>query len=301
MGRVWTLLLVASCYQPSPAIGVECSPLGECPTGQMCVAGTCRIDDTGKDAAIVDDGPPPLDGPLGPWSPPVPIPGVDTNATEGDPSLTVNRLTICFTSDRNGDDDLFLGTRATTSEPFTVVALALVNSTGDDTSCEISADGSRLVFTSNRTNNNFDVYVSLRTNGEFQAANIVPELTSGSTESDLAISPDGLTVILSRSNDPFMATRETPTGAFTTPVRVPELDVVGSMAAPSLTDDASSVYLHAGNVRDLYVATRTPTGFTMPEPITELNTSQREAAPFISADDRILVFERAGVLMESTR
>lgn len=308
VGRL-ALLLVVGCYQPTAQIGAECSPLGECPTGQRCVAGICReegfrdIDariDNDIDAPVI-----PTDGPpdalvLGPWSAPVAIPGVDSASAEGDASLTANRLKICFTSSRNGNEDLFLGIRATTMSAFVVAAIPNVNSASRDTSCEISADGSRIVFTSNR-NGNFDVFLSLEQGGVFQPPNVVLELMSAANENDVAISPDGLTLLLSRNNDMFLATRSDPTGMFTTPVLVPELDVTGNVAAPSLTNDAATVYLHAGGTRDLYTATRMGTTFTTPVPITELNTAQRDAAPFVSADDRTLVFERNGVLMESTR
>jgi hypothetical protein len=309
MGRAWALALVATgCYQPAPADGVACSSLGDCPAGQRCVGGTCRPESFAEDAAAGDTSPrddAAIDGafdaaPLGAWAMAVEIPGVDSTATEGDPSLTADRLTICFTSNRGGNDDLFLGTRATTAAAFTVASIVAVNSTGRERSCELAADGSSLVFVSDRTGN-FDVYLSIRQGGAYQPPAIVPELSSTATENDVAISPDGRTALLSRANDMYLATRAAPGDAFSMPALVPELDVTGNVAAPSLTNDAATVYLHAGATRDLYAATRIGTTFTTPVPITELNTAARDAAPFVSADDRTLVFERTGVLFESTR
>jgi len=55
----WVLLLVTGCYRPAAAPGSPCSPTGQCPSGQSCVAGTCVLGDAGGDAcpatACVDD------------------------------------------------------------------------------------------------------------------------------------------------------------------------------------------------------------------------------------------------------
>jgi Tol biopolymer transport system component len=79
------------------------------------------------------------------------------------------------------------------------------------------------------------------------------------------------------------------------------LDVTGDVAAPSLTNDAATVYLHGGQPRDLYVAYKQGASFTTPVKITELNTGGRDAAPSISADGKRLLFERDGELYESSR
>ena len=74
-----------------------------------------------------------------------------------------------------------------------------------------------------------------------------------------------------------------------------------SATAPSI-NSAGDVYFHANNPRDLFVVRRTGSTYAAPVPVTELNTQNgREAAPFISADDRHLMFERGGELVESTR
>jgi hypothetical protein len=262
----------------------------------------------GQDDAAIADAPvsPPLDTAdappvmLGPWGTPTPIPGVNTGSSEGDPSLTPDRLTICFSSTRNTGmgDDIFLKTRSAITEPFVVIPLAVVNTTSNERSCHISADGNTIFFTSNRDGNS-DVFVTSKLGGVFGAPSPVVELNTASSESDIAISPDGTIALIARGNDMFLTSRGV-TG-FTPPIVVPELDVTGDVAAPSLTDNANTVYLHAGSPRDLYVASRQGQGFTTPVPITELNTGGRDAAPFVGADDRYLAFERAGDLFETTR
>ena len=309
MGRMHPLafLLAAGCYQPVASPGAPCSVDGECPSAQRCVAGTCRPDGFVEplDAPIA----PPIDdaldapdavAPLGPWSSPTKIPGVNTTSVEGDPSLTPDRLTIVFISNRNGNDDVFIGTRATTSDPFTVSVLAIVNSGAPERSAEISADGATLFFTSRR-NGNEDVFRSTKIGGVFSPPLLVTELSTTMNEGDVAISPDGLTALVARANDLYLTTRTSTSGPFAVPTLVPELDITDNVAAPSLTDDAAAVYLHAGATRDLYVAYRQGPSFTTPVPIAELDTAAREAAPFVSSDDRHLAFERDGELFESSR
>jgi hypothetical protein len=313
MGRIMAIaLLAAGCYRPTPSPGAPC-PDGACPTGQQCVAGTCRAEgEPAIDAEVADDAPAPApDAPApdappdapGPWLTPVPIPGVNTGSDESDPSLTADRLTIVFISDRPGGlggDDLYLGTRGAVTEPFTVTPLTALSSPAQDRSPEISVDGGTLYFTSSR-NGGYDVYVSTLAGGAWSAPQRVDALSSGATEGDVAISPDGLTAIVERSGALYFATRPSIGAMFGAPVLVPELDVGGDVASPSLANGAATVYLHAGSVRDLYVAYRQGTSFTAPAPVAELNTPVRDAAPFLSPDGARLAFERDGDLYEASR
>ena len=309
-------LVLAGCYRAEPSPGAPC-PTGECPLGQRCVAGTCRAEgDPGPgvdpDAAVPPDAPVPVDAPRIPdapvdappsWSTPVPIPGVSSSAAEDDPSMTADRLTIVFTSTRAGGlglDDIYIGTRASTAAAFTVTALTALNSAMDEASPEISADGSTIYFTSDRSGND-DVYVSTRSGTTWSTPQVVAELSTASGEGDIAVSPDGLTALVARSTGIYIATRAQAGAAFGTPTVVPVLDVTGDVAAPTLTNGATTVYLHGGATRDLYVAYRPGNAFTTPVLVTELNTAGRDAAPFISADGTRLLFVRDGELYESTR
>lgn len=310
-------LIVAGCYRPEPSPGAPC-PTGECPAGQSCIAGTCRAEgDPGPDVGAeagpptdadpgVRDAPSPPDAPIDApriWSVPVLVPGVNSASGESDPSLTADRLTIVFTSTRAGGlgmEDIYIGTRATTASAFTVAAITAINSATRDLSPEISADGNTIYFTSNRSGN-YEVYVTTRSGGVWSAPVLVTELSSTAGEGDVAISPDGLTALVERSTGIYLATRASVGAAFGTPALVAILDVTGDVAAPTLTNGATTVYLHGGGTRDLYVAYRQGTTFTTPVPVTDLNTASRDASPFVSADGTRLVFERAGELYESTR
>jgi len=302
MVRAMWLVTLAGCYQPSAGVGAPCDQDLACPSGQACLGGRCQLPGTGRpdsaDPADLDAAPADaaLDATPAAWSAPTAIPGVNTGSSEGDPTMTANRLMIVFA--RAGD--LFLGTRPSVTDPFTVTPLTVLNSGNDEASPELGADGTTLHFTSDRiTAGSGDVYVSMRIGGSFAPPARVVALSSSSDDGDLAISPDGLTAIIARSNTFYRATRATPTGPWSAPVSL-GIDFGSGEAAPSLTA-AGDLYFHADATRDLYVARKSGTTFAPPVPVDELNTTSRDAAPFVSADERFLWYERAGELVESRR
>jgi hypothetical protein len=306
MGRSAILTLLVGCYSPSVVPGSPCDTEADCPNELHCTAGRCGGSQSPIDAAI--DGPPVAvdaspDSALPPrWSPPQLVPGVNSGSVEGDPSITPDRLTIVFTSTRlTGTEDIFIGTRATTADSFSVMPIVALNDpTADDHSPEISADGATLYFTSDRVvANNFDVYLSTRNGTTWAAPTVVPELTSASNDGDLAVSPDGLTAVVVRGSTFFRSTRASTSATWGTLVSLGSAVFGTSPAAPSLTA-TGDLYLHANAVRDLFVARKNGTGFTTATPITELDTTGRDAAPFVSGDEKGLVFERDGQIYEST-
>jgi hypothetical protein len=309
--RLLVLALLAGCYNPTVAAGGPCSDQGFCPSGQMCIAGRCLVGPPDSDAAIdtplidtvdakvdarpVDAPPDAFGSPT--WLTPTPIPGINTSAIEGDPSLTPDRLTIVFA--RN--DDLFLGTRPDTGAAFTAVALATLNTTSVETSPEISADGKTLYFSSDRlVPLSGDIYRSTFTAGAWTAPVLVTELNTSGNEGDLAISPDGLTLFLARGTNLLKSTRLTTASTWGVPSTTGT--AWGTNPASPSINGAGDVYLHASNPRDLFVSRRGLLGlYATPTPITELNTATRDAAPFVSADDLYMAFEHDGDIYETHR
>ena len=305
--RALACVVVAGCYQPHPANGVPCTPTGhECPGDQQCVDGICG--GTPADAQVIDADDAALDAPIDAfsfgWSTPTTVPGVDSTSAEDDPTYTPDRLTIVFASNRNGTYDLFIGKRTSTAMAFTVTPLdALNTTTADELSPEISSDGNTLYFSSDRvTAGEGEIYVSRIAAGTttFGPPDRDAQLSlAGSDDGDIAIAPNGLTAILVRSGKLMRATRTLVTNPWGTPVTI--AGTFGTNpAAPSL-DTAGDLYFHAGTQRDLFVARKNGNAFGTPIPITELNTTGRDSGPFISPDEKHLVWARSGKLLESSR
>jgi WD40 repeat protein len=314
MGSVRALAAVvalAGCYKPSPATGVPCTPEGQqCPGDQKCVDGICGglpIDAaTGDDAAPGDDAAidAPIDAPPAIWMGVKQVGGVNTSSDEDDPSFTPDRLTIVFTSERNGGlHDIFIGTRPNTNSDFTVIPVDAVNMASDENSPDISADGLTLYFTSDRLMaGSGDVYVSRRTavTAAFGPPLLEPLLSAaGADETDLAISPDGLTVIVSRDGAFLRATRAKVTDPWPAPVAIGNVNFGVDPAAPALAT-SGNLYFHAGAQRDLFFARKNGASFDPPVPITELETAGRDSGPFVSPDEKHLMWARSGQIFEAT-
>lgn len=300
------VLLVAGCYQPRVPLGAACSnDDSACPSGQACIGGVCQLPgtlatDAARDVAVPIDAPTDAPG----WAPGTRVPGVNSLSNEDDPSCTADRLTIVFSSNRNGTDDLFLGTRASTTASFTVVPLDALNSTtADEGSPEITADGKTIYFISDRlVAGSGDVYVSIRISGGWSAPVVVLALSTPGNEGDVAISPDELTAMVSRGGKLSIATRMSTTVPFGPLAVVPSLALPsGDAASPSITNNADAVYVHGGAIRDLYYARRTGTTYSPLTPIGELNTPVRDSAPFVSADEHYLLYAHASDIYETTR
>ena len=238
-----------------------------------------------------------------PWGTPVAVPSLNAVSGQGedDPSFTSNKLTVMETS--NSPDDIFECTRPAIGQAFTCVVLA-INSTTDDKSPEISADGLTLYFISDR-GGAFDVYKSTKSGGVWSTPAIATDLSSTMTDDDLAISPDGLTAVVVQdpgTNHMVFFTRASTAVPFANPVTHTELEITADIAAPTITNNGAIIYFHAGGTRDIYMATRKVNGtYNTPVPVTELNTAARDAAPFVSADDKYMLFERAGDIYETSR
>jgi hypothetical protein len=86
------------------------------------------------------------------FAPGSPIPELMAGANKGYPALSSDGLAIVFeTTGGGGDLDLYVATRATTTEPWgTPVPLAAANSASDDGDASFTDDGTELFFESNR-------------------------------------------------------------------------------------------------------------------------------------------------------
>ena len=157
---------------------------------------------------VVSDAP--QDAPPLVWSTPRVLTELHANgAADSDPTISADRLTVVWNSDRAGgvgSNDLWIATRASTALPFSnITDLTAVNSTAQDEGPELSADGTTLYFSSARGTTK-DIYVSHLVGGAWTAPTLVSELSSSTVDDlELALTPDGLTVLLDRAHKFYRA------------------------------------------------------------------------------------------------
>lgn len=307
--------LGAGCYAPAANPGAPCSASGACPSGQECRSGTCYAVGAPHDAdALAVDAP---DGAMNdampdaaayvPWTNISELTSLESAGnSEGDPSITADKLTVVFAADTaTNDGQIFIATRTALTDTFTITELTAVSATGfNEKSPEISADGKTLYFSSNRSGS-YEFYSSTFTTS-WSAPALRTDLSSGGDDEDLAISPDGLTAVtvLDAAINTFRVhTRASTADPFDGGSVHGELSVMNDVASPTITNGGEVIYLHAGTTRQIYRATRKGNGdYTTPALVDELNvTGVHCAAPFVLQTDDYMIFNRSSDIYEASR
>lgn len=97
-----------------------------------------------------------------PWNAPQPLPAINTASNDQDPCISADGLELYFVSDRAGNDDIYVATRASLQDEFgPPVKLANVNTAFRDIDPWISPDGRLLMFASDR-DGDVDIYMATR-------------------------------------------------------------------------------------------------------------------------------------------
>ena len=143
---------------------------------------------------------------------------LNSPANDDTPAVTADGLTMVLRSDRPGglgSDDVYIATRATTADPFTVTDLAAVDSGASDRGATISADGLTVVFGSQRTPDvgGYDLFIATRATraDDFSVPISIPAVETNNNDDDADLSEDGSTLLYSTdrsgSEDIWTATR----------------------------------------------------------------------------------------------
>ncbi|MEK7256407.1 MAG: OmpA family protein, partial [Bacteroidota bacterium] len=178
-----------------------------------------------------------------------------------------------------------------------------VNTGGMEHLPVLSADGQRLYFCgNNRTDNEQeDVYVVEKINGEWGEAKRVTELCTWENDAPLSLTADGNRMIFFRNGDIFMAEKtKTGWGNITElPENINRFPwTCVTLIAPNgqaLLLEASEDYWFGGGDIDLFVSLKSPAGeWQDPIPLTALNTPKFDRSPFLHPDMKTLYFSSAG-------
>ena len=248
----------------------------------------------------------------GEWSSPVSLeslPGsssaVNSMGVDGCASHSADGLTLVFNSNRAGNQDLYVATRASTSDGFGTPQLlpAPINGTSND-ACPTFGPGNRLYFSSDRDDPSYDMYVSKRgPNGWSEPQNLGPNInTPGALDESAAFyeDEDGNSVMLfsSRANG-----GQGDGNIYQSVNGGPKSLVAGGVNSsasdnrPSVTRDGLTIYFDSNRTGtlggpDLYYATRSSTSepFGPAVHLTELSSSVFDARASISKDGSFLTF-----------
>jgi len=312
------LVLVAACYDPSVQSGAPCSANGTCPSTLECTGGYCvppgTVADAHDDGAQTDDVMIVLDSmidapPSMGWSQPIALVGVNSTSKDSDPTFTNDRLELYFVSTRAGgvgNEDIWYTKRTSVTAAWAApINVTAVNSTGDDSCVEVSADGMQIWFASTRSGSG-DIYTATQTGLAWGTPTPVTELNTTGIESGIGVSPDGLIAIIDRgtlsARTLHIASRANTAAAFSTPV---PFDSINSMSntpsSPSLTNNADAIYFHADSTRNIYVVKKMGLTWSAPQLVTDVSTPTRDAAPFVTQSDNYMMFEHDNQLYETSR
>ena len=244
---------------------------------------------------------------------------VNTSDNDKFPDISSDDLDLYFASNRGGDFDIWLSSRASASDPFgdpslnSGIVAAVNDPLFDEGGPSISSDGLTLFFNSNR-GGNWDIWVSTRltTSASFDAPSNVSSVNTGANEVGSDISSDGLTLFWnsnrlggSGGQDIYMATRADIGDPFGPAVNLTGINSVADDIHPSISSDGLSLYFTSigwggEGAFDLFVSTRpnpTSTLFSAPVNLGALiNSSSGDMSPSISSDGSTLYFQAGRTL-----
>ena len=197
-----------------------------------------------------------------------PIAELNTGSMDGAATITADGLEIVFMSTRaSARFELYRSRRAARGDPFPMPVLAL-DSTAviDRDGPEISADGLTLYYTlGNFGANNREIHRATRsdTNAPFVDAGPVTEVNSTADDALPSVSSDELELFLQSTRDGtnriWVAHRTSRTVPFGAPVRIPEIDALGtSVSDPEIAGNGDTLYFtrDIGASRDIWLARR---------------------------------------------
>jgi hypothetical protein len=134
------------------------------------------------------------------------------------------------------------------------------------------------------------------TSSEFSASVVVPELVSAIDDISVALSEDGLVIVLTRAavtTHLFEATRTTPTGTFSTPVQLTLFETPADDLSPWLSSDGLRLTFgtRQNGIIDIYETTRSARTAPWAPPVflSTLASAERDDNPTLS-DDGLEIF-----------
>jgi len=262
------------------------------------------------------------DGPYGTWGAPTAVAEVNTAAHDGCPIESPNGKQLYIASTRAGGygkNDIWVADRSKKSQPFGPMQnLGSAINSADQEFCPTPLGGGWLLFVSDRTACGAtpgmtppvgDIYITRqRHDGTWDAPQNLgcvadgsgPNFTGGEFGPSLR-TIGGVTYLYFTStgtsgNHDIYRSHRNSDGTFATPQAVAELNTAAVDQMPNVSADGSEIVFASsrnGNM-DIFTATfNDSTGlWSMPVPVTAVNTAEPESRPSLSGDGKRLYFGR---------
>ena len=248
---------------------------------------------------------------LGMFATPIVLTVLDDPASQDDdPTLPDDMLEVFFDASRDGGPttawgDIWVARRASVGDAFGDPTLvAELASLEDDTSPDITGDGLRMYFGSEReTPGNREIFVTERADRTSPGSTPVrvPGLESSAHDSGAIEFGGGLRLMFlsarAGTSDLYETTRATLTSPWSLPAPVPGLaDPTINESEHWVSEDGLVVYFSSdqpgSDGYDIWRTQRPSLGaaFEQAERVTELSTAEMDVDPWLSPDQRTLVF-----------
>jgi hypothetical protein len=245
-----------------------------------------------------------------PFGTPELITGLGLSGSSWAPAVSKDGLTLYFSNDSTGSEDVYRATRSDRGSVFSsAAALSALNTSDDDGTPCPSADGLTLYFYSTRDGGvgGRDLYTASRATAsdDFSNPALIQSVNSTTNDHLPRISGDGLTLLISSARtggvgagDLWLATRASVADSFDAAALLPgSINTTASEASGGLSEDGLRLYFdsnRAGGLGgyDMYMATRATTGdaFAAPISLAALNTAAADYNIFVSADEQEVFF-----------
>lgn len=261
---------------------------------------------------------------LGPWSTPVRLTALETNAAEDDPTPRDDGLELLFTSDRAGslgESDIWRSTRATTGDPWGPAEHVIeLSSAQNENTPALSRDGRTIWFASGRPGGlgGEDIWTSTRAtlDSPWTTPVLVPELSGAFLERGVSLFADDLALAMhseaAGSQDIYVATRASQTSSWSTPVLLGAPNTPATELRPWVSPCGLEMYFQSGARSGGDMNFLRVTRASVDEPfgnemlVDELNSTAYDQDLRITPDRRRAYFssvrgDNDGNLWESTR
>ncbi len=230
--------------------------------------------------------------------------------------MTADQLEMFFNTSRApnaGGNDIFTARRGTVTDAWSMIGpVTALNTSSDDATPDVSADGLTMFFVAAGTVGQKDVFVATRADraAAWGGKTQITAVSTPADDSGPTLTADLLTMYLSANpsgdDDIYVATRPMIGAAWSTPALVPGINSATANDGEPCVNATNTLLLWASSRAgsfDLWMARRANASdpWGPPMAVSELNTAAPETDPWLSPDEYTIYFARDAAIYVATR